>query len=94
MDIKTPLTAAMKRRAVAALEAMALAAPVFPASEALAGEEVRDKSTQHTPRQMRSFILGVDDSDAVRASMKAEGWFDLSDGPDFRPESNVAVRLS
>ena len=79
------MTTAMKVRAKAAIDAL---------------EGGADSYTTRTPRQLRAFILGQDDSDAVRAAMVSEGWFVTPTATDsdgeltFATASNQAVDVS
>ena len=58
MDIRNPMTTAMKARAKAAIDAI---------------DEESHNYASRTPRQLRSLILRQDDSDSVRTAMASEG---------------------
>ena len=84
-EIKTPLTPAMKRRARAAIEAIA--------GVDEDGNGLAEFSKEYTPRELRAIILHTDRSPAARAAMKREGWFEATTSPTFRPASNRPGRV-
>jgi len=76
--ITNPLSSAMKTRAKAAVDAIGNGSPDY---------------ASRTPRQLRALILSQDDSDAVRAAMKTEGWFTAGSGT-FHASANTAVDVT
>ena len=73
------MTSAMKTRAKAAIDAL---------------EDGADSYTTRTPRQLRALILQQDDSNAVRAAMASEGWFEATSSDTWATASNQAVDVS
>tara|TARA_Y100000310_G_scaffold180088_1_gene180000 strand:+ start:1161 stop:1472 length:312 start_codon:yes stop_codon:yes gene_type:complete len=94
-EIKTPLTAAMKRRAAEALVSVSQWDITLDEEGAEVSAETRaDFLRRYTPREMRAIILQTGGSEAFRAELKSEGWFETPDGPEFRASSNTPLKLT
>ena len=89
-EIKSPMTAAMKRRAKAAID-VASEARLLP--DGTVYEAVTPDYDAYTPRELRAIILRQARDPVTRAAMTMEGWFQPTLSRKFRGSSNTKVSV-